>query len=66
MEMSLSVKCLLHRLEGMDSDSSTHIPSEALVVHACKPVAGWWRQEDPGLQASHLAELVSSRLRERP
>lgn len=66
MEMSPSVKCLLPQLEGMDSDPSTHIPSEALVVHACKPVAGWWRQEDPGFQASHLAELVSFRLRERP
>lgn len=50
--MYLSVKCLLHNLEGLHLDPSTHILTEALVVHACKPVAGRWRQEDPGLQPS--------------
>lgn len=50
--MHLSVKRLLHNLEGLHLDPRTHTPSEALVVHACKPVAGRWRQEDPGLQPS--------------
>lgn len=52
MEMYLSVKCLLHQLKELHSDPSTHIPSEALVVRTCKPVAGGGDRRTQASQSS--------------